>query len=621
MIVYLATKTEFIEDVFSNCIEDKILAEFKAKLHRSVGDSEVRSWRNSMNYMHHILVDEEIPKDAGVAIEFKIPQTSKRIDFILTGLAADRRSTAVIVELKQWERVEVTEKDAIVRTYVGGSSRETNHPSYQAWSYAALLEDYNEVVRSEPIRLKPCAYLHNCVTPLTINHPVYERHTEKAPAFLKTDARELRDFIREHVRFGDSGTAMYRIAGGKIRPSKNLADSLKSMLDGNREFILIDDQKLVFETALDLAKKSSDNHKNVLIVDGGPGSGKSVVAINLLVELTQRGQVAQYVTKNAAPRTVYESKLTGSMTKTRFSNLFKGSGSYTETAPNTFDALIVDEAHRLNEKSGMFQNLGENQIKELINSARFSVFFIDQDQRVTFKDIGTKEEIRKWAKESGANVEELALQSQFRCNGSDGYLAWVDDVLQIRKTANDTLEGVDYEFKVCDSPQELRELVLQKNEVNNKARVVAGYCWNWVSKSKPGIMDIVIPEHNFSAKWNLAADGSLWILKPEAVSEVGCIHTCQGLELDFIGVILGPDLVVEDGVLQAKPEKRAKTDASISGYKAMLKANPEKAKTKATEIIKNTYRTLMTRGQKGCFVYSVDPKTNQYLKARTGRYP
>ncbi len=622
MIVYLATKTKFIEDVFSNSIEELILDAFKKQLYRSVGESEVRAWKNSLSYMHRVLVDEEIPSDAGVAIEFNIPQTSKRIDFIVTGLDADQQRTAVIVELKQWEKAEATEKDAIVRTFIGGSNREVSHPSYQAWSYAALLEDFNEAISSEPILLKPCAYLHNCVTSSTINSPFYEEHILKAPAFLKTDAAKLRDFIREHVRFGDSGSTMYRITDGKIRPSKNLADSLKSLLSGNREFLMIDDQKLVFETALLLAQQSSSsNFKSVLIVDGGPGTGKSVVAINLLVELTQRGQVVQYVTKNAAPRAVYESKLTGTMTKSRFSNLFKGSGSYTETGPNTFDTLIVDEAHRLNEKSGMFQNLGENQIKELIGSARLSVFFIDEDQRVTFKDIGEKKEIRKWAAECGANVQELALQSQFRCNGSDGYLAWVDHVLQIRETANSTLEGVDYEFRVCESPQELRELVLQRNKFNNKARMVAGYCWDWVSKGKPGLMDIIIPEHNFSARWNLADDGSLWILKPESVSEVGCIHTCQGLELDYIGVILGPDLVMKNGVLQAKAEKRAKTDASIKGYKTMLREEPEKALKKAAEIIKNTYRTLMTRGQKGCFVYSVDPETNQYLKSKIRNHP
>jgi uncharacterized protein len=618
MIVYLATKTGFIDDVFSNCIDEKILDVFKSKLRRSVSKAEMRAWKNSMDYMHKVLVDSQIPDDAGVAIEFNIPQTSKRIDFILTGLDADRQRSAVIVELKQWERVEATEKDAIVRTFIGGSHIETSHPSYQAWSYAALLEDFNEAVRSEPILIKPCAYLHNCVTSSTINDPFYSEHTVKAPAFLKTDAQKLRDFIREHVRFGDSGETMYRIAGGKLRPSKSLADSLRSMLTGNREFLMIDDQKLVYETALHLAKHSSSKRKNVLIVDGGPGTGKSVVAINLLVELTQQGKVAQYVTKNAAPRAVYESKLTGSMSKTRISNLFTGSGSFTATAPNTFDTLIVDEAHRLNEKSGMFQNMGENQIKEVINAARFCIFFIDEDQRVTFKDIGEKGEIRKWAEEAGAGVQELSLESQFRCNGSDGYLAWVDNTLQIRETANPTLEGIDYEFKVCDSPQELREMILRRNRVNNKARMVAGYCWDWVSKGKSSQLDIVMPEHEFSARWNLASDGSLWILKPESVSEVGCIHTCQGLELDYVGVILGPDLVAMDGILQAIPERRAKKDASVSGYKKMLKSDPEKARKKAATIIKNTYRTLLTRGQKGCFVFSVDPETNKYLKDSIG---
>ena len=540
MIVYLAKKTEFIEDVFSNQIEDKILAAFKNRLRTSVGASEIQSWKNSMGYMHHILVDDAIPNDAGVAIEFNIPQTSKRIDFILTGTDGAHQKTAVIIELKQWTKAKATNKDAVVETFLGGCERETAHPSYQAWSYAALLEDFNETVRNEPILLKPCAYLHNCITSSTINSPFYREHTSKAPAFLKDDALKLKDFIKQHVKYGDSGDAMYRIRDGKISPSKSLADSLLSLLQGNKEFLMIDDQKLVYETALHLAQTSNKDRKNVLIVDGGPGTGKSVVAVNLLVELTAKEQLVQYVTKNAAPRDVYQSKLTGAFTKTRISNLFTGSGSYTETVANSFDSLIVDEAHRLNEKSGMFQNLGENQIKEIITCAKFSVFLIDENQRVTFKDIGEKAEIRKWAEACGANVHEMVLESQFRCNGSNGYLAWVDNVLDIRKTANPTLEGIDYEFSVCDSPNALRELILERNKINNRSRMVAGYCWDWVSQKAPGLMDIEIPAGNFRAKWNLQTDGNLWILKPESVTEIGCIHTCQGLELDYIGVILGP---------------------------------------------------------------------------------
>ncbi|MGZ5543219.1 MAG: DNA/RNA helicase domain-containing protein [Limisphaerales bacterium] len=613
MIVYLANKQEFVEDVFSNQIEDKILAAFKNRCGKSVGRSELGAWKNSMSYMHHILVDDAIPHDAGVAIEFTIPQSAKRIDFILTGMDSNQKRTAVIIELKQWTEAEVTEKDAIVRTFVGGCEREMTHPSYQAWSYAALLNDFNEAVRKEPIALQPCAYLHNCITRATIYDQHYQKHTDRAPAFLKDDALKLKNFIKQFVKRGDSGEAMYRIRDGRICPSKSLADCLVSMLQGNREFLMIDDQKLVYETALHLAQKSTNDNKNVLIVDGGPGTGKSVVAVNLLVELTAKEQVVQYVTKNAVPRAVYESKLTGSMTKTRISNLFTGSGSYTDTKKNTFDSLIVDEAHRLNEKSGMFQNLGENQIKEIIESARFSVFFIDENQRVTFKDIGRKQEIKRWAAACGAKVHEGKLESQFRCNGSDGYLAWVDDVLGIRSTANQTMEGVDYEFKVCNSANELRDLVIERNKLDNKSRMVAGYCWDWASQKSPAAMDIEIDDSSFKAQWNLRTDGSLWILKSSSVGEVGCIHTCQGLELDYVGVILGPDFMVRDGIVQTSAENRSRMDSSVRGFRKMLKANPDLARKTADEIIKNTYRTLMTRGRKGCFIYSTDPETNEYF--------
>ncbi len=574
-----------------------------------------------MMYIYKVLNDTGIPDDAGVSIEYRVPQTAKRIDFILTGKGEKKNDVAIIVELKQWTEAKSTTKDGVVSTYLAGRVQEVNHPSYQAWTYAALLEDFNETVREEEIILKPCAYLHNCISVDSINNDFYAVHISKAPTFLKHDAKRLQEFIKQYVRYGDTGNIMYRIDHGKIKPSKNLADSLASLLQGNQEFLMIDDQKIVYETALHLAKKSSETHKNVLIVEGGPGTGKSVVAVNLLVELTNREQVAQYVTKNAAPRTVYESKLAGTFTKTRINNLFKGSGSYTDCEANTFDTLIVDEAHRLSAKSGMFQNLGENQIKEIIQAAKFSVFFIDEDQRVTFKDIGEQEEIKRWAKQLGANVHELALQSQFRCNGSDGYLAWVDNGLQVRETANNTLEGIDYDFRVFDSPNKLRDAIFEKNRINNKARLVAGYCWDWVSKNGSGATqkDITLAVHDFAMRWNLASDGNLWILKPESVSEVGCIHTCQGLEIDYVGVIIGPDLVVRGGKIITDATKRARTDSSVKGYRGLFNTNPALAKAKADAIIKNTYRTLMTRGTKGCYLYCVDEETNAWFRQLMGK--
>lgn len=598
----------------SNDIGNIIYDAYRTATGRHTGKSEIDSWMNSLQYMDRVLSDHEIPPDSGVAIEYHLPQTSKRIDFILTGKDVQNRETAILIELKQWQHAILTEEDAIVITQFQGLDRPTPHPSYQAWSYKRLLEDFNQTVQEDHIQLYPCAYLHNYAPDNVINNAFYREYIEKAPVFLKSDAVKLQNFIKAHVKYGDKDQIMYRIDHGKIKPSKNLADHLASMLKGNSEFVMVDDQKVVFETAIRNVLRSAAGNKSVLIVEGGPGTGKSVVAVNLLVELTKRELVAQYVTRNSAPRLVYEAKLTGSFKKSHISNMFSGSGAFCEAEADIYDCLIIDEAHRLNEKSGMFSHLGENQIKEIIAASKCSVFFIDEDQKVTLKDIGDKEEIRTWAKKAKAKVTELKLESQFRCNGSDGYLAWLDNTLQIRDTANDTLNVNDYDFRIIESPAALHSLIREKNKEKNKARVVAGYCWDWISKKKPQLKDIVIGE--YKATWNLDTDGQAWIIKPDSVSEVGCIHTCQGLEVDYIGVIIGPDLIARNGQIITRPEERSGMDKSIHGWKSLMKQDPIVAKERLDAIIKNTYRTLMTRGQKGCYVYFVDDETRSYFASR-----
>ncbi len=613
MIVYSANKTQFLDDVLTNDIENIVLKNVKRKLNRGVGVAEIRSWASSLVYMDRIMQDNNIPDDCGIAIEYQIPQTGKRIDFIISGQNENNNDAVILIELKQWSEAKLTAKDSIVETYVGGRIGEHTHPSYQAWSYATLLQGFNEVVYTENISLHPCAYLHNYVEDGVIRNQFYAEYIKKAPVFLKSDALELRQFIRKHVKYGDKTNILYRIENGKIRPSKLLADSISKMIKGNEEFVMIDDQKVIFENTMALAKNANEQNKQVLIVQGGPGTGKSVVAINLLVALTKFGLLTQYVSKNAAPRAVYEARLTGSLRATEIRNLFRGSGGFIDAIPNEYDALIIDEAHRLNKYSGLFGNLGENQIKELINASKFSVFFIDEDQRVTLKDIGTKNEIELWAHKADATVTELELTSQFRCNGSDGYLAWLDNVLQIRDTVNEDIHDIDYEFRIVESPAELRDIINEKNKLSNRARMVAGYCWKWPSKTNGNLYDIEFPEYDFRMKWNLTEDGSKWIISPNSVNEIGCIHTCQGLEVDYIGVIVGNDLVARNGHVITDPSKRASSDTSVKGYKRLLKENPEDAKKMLDLIIKNTYRTLMTRGMKGCYVYFVDKETRDYF--------
>ena len=618
MIVYEATKAEFCDSVFSGSITDEIYDIYQQKIGKSP-KSQIMSWENSMQYMYRILEDKEIPDDCGVAIEFTIPTTSKRIDFILTGENRFRDDSVVIIELKQWsEAQKVDGKDGVVKTILGGGLRETTHPSYQVWSYASLIKNFNQTVEEEEIELHPCAYLHNYDfidgDPLT--DELYKPYYEEAPMYGKRDALKLRNFIKKYIKYGDNSDILYRIDNGKIRPSKRLQDTLYSMLQGNEEFVMIDEQKIAYEMAIEMARESYiDDKKRVLIVEGGPGTGKSVVAINLLVDIMQDEMNSCYVTKNTAPREVFYKKLKGGEFKVGWiKNIFKGSGTFIDSESNDYDAIIVDEAHRLTEKTGFFKK-GDNQIREIINAGKLIVFFIDKFQRVSIEDYGSISEIKRIASEFDAEIKQIKLASQFRCNGSDGYLSWVSDVLELEETANFDGFDFDYDFRVVDSASELRDLIFEKNKENNKSRLVAGYCWEWISDSKDNsdVHDIRIDD--FSMSWNLG-NSKTWAIDENSVNEVGCIHTSQGLEFDYVGVIIGEDMQFDGEHIVTDFNMRAGTDRSMFGIKKMYKEDSEKALKLADEIIKNTYRTLMTRGMKGCYIYCEDMELQTYFKER-----
>jgi DUF2075 family protein len=621
MIVYDGLKTDFLISCERDSIAIEIEENILTKLGRHTPAAEFRAWENSLNYMYKVLNDNEIPGDAGIAIEFNIPQTSKRVDFMISGYDRKEEPNVVIVELKQWESLsEVQGTDALVETFVGGGNHRVVHPSYQAWSYAQLIRDYNQEVQESNIILNPCACLHNYIR--HANDPLdadqYRDYLEEAPAYTKGQLEDLRAFIKNSVCKGDHENLLYRIDNGRIRPSKSLQNAIGSMLKGNREFIMIDEQKVAYEEILRLSLQcQKDMKKRTVIVKGGPGTGKTVIAVNLLAELTQRDQLVQYVSKNSAPRQVYLKKLKGQVKKSSVDNMFKGSGTYTESGCNVAHTLLCDEAHRLNAKSGMFHNMGENQIKEIIHAAFCSVFFIDESQRVTMDDIGSVEEIEKWARAEGSEITYLELESQFRCNGSDGYLAWLDEVLDIRRTANYDLEGIDYDIRICDTPEEVRDLVVERNRVANRARILAGYCWEWLKTEQNNTDYHDIKIGDFEMSWNLG-NGEPFAVSDTSVNEVGCIHTSQGLEFDYVGVIIGDDLRFENGHVITDFTKRARTDQSLKGIKSLFKENPEEAKKRADEIIKNTYRTLLTRGMKGCYIYCTDPGMSDYLKKRLG---
>ena len=619
MLVYQGIKSNFIEEVNLGMIANRIRDKYIELLHRRPAEPEYNSWKNSMQYMRGVLDDNEIPNNVGIAIEYNIPPTGCRIDFLISGYDKNDSHEAIIIELKQWSSLEkVGNVNGIykVNTYTGGAKRDENHPSYQAMTYANLIRDYNENVENKKINVRPCAFLHNYYR--EENDPLfdddYKEYIEQAPIFLATDVLKLREFIKKYIKIGDDKEVLYEIDSGKIRPSKMLQDTLINMLNNVREFDMIDSQNIVYNYAISNAIDTlSSNKKNVMIVKGGPGTGKSVLAIRLLVELTSRNMTCFYVTKNANPRNVYSSMLRGKFTKKYIDHLFQYSGKFVDSISNELDCIIVDETHRLTKKSQRGQmTIGENQVKEIINASKFTIFFLDEDQIVTTKDIGTKEEIVKYANQYNAGIYEYELDGQFRCNGSDGYIAWLNNKLEIKNTANFDIDGFDYEFKVVDTPNELRNIIEEKNRINNKSRIVAGFCWEWPSEERnnPSYNDIVIPEHNFGISWNLK-DGELFVLGKDTVKQAGCIHTVQGLEFDYVGVIIGDDLRYENGHIVTDASKRAKSDKSLQGLSNMSKEERQKIEDR---LIKNTYKVLMTRGMKGCYVYCTNKSLSDYLK-------
>ena len=615
MIVYENTVGQFSEDVVFNRIAD-IISDSLRKKHLSGGsDSEVNSWNNSLHFMKDVLDTPDLPKECSVAIEYNIPQTSKRVDFMIIGQDHNHEDHVVIVELKQWARVSKV-KDTFRHSVLSDlrSHEPVAHPSYQAYTYKSLLLNYGGNDRLKPESLNPCAYLHNMSEEFrpVLEDSLYSEWTEEAPVFLKSDVLKLRTFICRYITAKSSDNELlYKIDHGKIRPAKCLQDSIDSMLCGNKEFEMIDEQAVAYDYIMDAIKKAqTDLKKHVLIIRGGPGTGKSVLAINVLADtISKLGLNASYITKNSAPRNCYKVLLAKGDAKKMvdLKLAFRSPHSLPLTPINGIDVGIFDEAHRMQKKPYMYK--GEDMLRDAIAAARVSVFFVDEDQRVTVNDCYNADSIMQYAKEVDAVIETeepFELMSQFRCNGSDGYMAFIDDVLELRQTANKELDTTEYDFRVFDTADGMREALRLFNEINNKSRMCAGYCYDWNVKNKRGDWDIVI--ENFRAKWNLQ-DDEVFAINPNSFEQVGCIHTVQGMEFDYVGVIIGKDLIYRDGHVCTDKTAISKDDRTS-------KIKTCKDETVADRLIRNTYKVLLTRGQKGCFVYCEDKALGEYLRCR-----
>lgn len=660
MIVYQNSVDGFSSDISSYAIVDRIKeAYFKKTGKVRFNEKEEQSWANSLVHMHLIIQGSGIPGDCGVLVEFGLPSTSKRIDFIIAGRDEANRKNFVIVELKQWTEAESTSKEDVVITPYFGRAM-TTHPSYQASSYKSYLNDFNENVYNRDLTPYSCAFLHNYreKTPEPLKAPVYARSIEDSPLYFRDDHARLREFLAKHVGKGKGTEILYEIESGKIRPSKKLIDHLTGLLKGNPEFVLIDEQKVAYEVALEAGLNANPSRKKVILINGGPGTGKSVISMCLLGGFLQHHKNAFFVAPNASFRDTMVEKLTSGKDAKRAKLLFSGSAKYWDARKNAYDILVVDEAHRLkNGKAFMYK--GDNQVYDIIHAAKVSIFFVDDAQMIRPQDIGSSHEIRTQAAAFGAEVIELQLKAQFRCDGAEGFVNWINDVLHIEQTGN--FQGWDkesFEFIIAENPHALHNWIKEKSARGYHARMLAGYAWPWTSvkdgNSNGQVADVVIPNFDFAMPWNSRQVGTTWATDPSGVDQVGCVHTSQGLEFDYVGIIVGMDLQFRltpateklDSLGSHQTIARASsTDADMystaaderipynvvderrlasgtyysewnryydSSGKSGLKGNPDEM----NRLIRNIYRILFTRGMKGCAVYFCDPDIERYFRYR-----
>ncbi|MBK9982085.1 MAG: DUF2075 domain-containing protein [Saprospiraceae bacterium] len=562
--------------------------------------------------MGTVIRKSKIAEDCGVMIEFCLPSTSLRIDFIVSGRDSLGKKNFIIIELKQWKEAQSTsKKDLVLTKYYSGNP--STHPSYQASSYKMFLSDYNENVYNHTLTPFSCAYLHNYKQkqPEPLLDSVYEEVLKDSPIYFKDDYEKLELFIKHHVGYGNGKEILYEIESGNIKPSKKLIDHVVGLFRGNKEFHLLEEQKVAFEIALDIGKSATK--KTVLIIKGGPGTGKSVISMSLLGELLKGKKNVVFVAPNASFREVMLDKLTRGEDSMRAKLLISGSGKYYGAKSNVFDVIVADEAHRLKNGSA-FMYKGDNQIDDIINAARVSILFIDEDQLIRPEDIGSIEEITRIAKLHKAEVIEMELTTQFRCAGADGYVNWINDVLRIKDTANfDGWDKKEFEFKIVSDPVQLRSLIIQRSSEGHNARMLAGYAWNWSAEgdgnSDSQINDVVVPEFKFAMPWNSRKVGTTWAINQRGINQIGCVHTSQGLEFDYVGIIVGDDLKYDIEFDEYFTDWNAYKD--VKG-KSGMKSDPEKL----CRMVRNIYRILMTRGMKGCYVYFTDKATESYFKKK-----
>jgi DUF2075 family protein len=622
MLIYKDTTASFADLVRRNMLTNQMVETFNNRFGYAPGQSEINSWQNSLTRVRDIIEIASLD-DNIIALEYEVPYNQSRIDCLLFGKGEDQNENVVLIELKQWSSVTaLPDEGNFVETYTGGGERVVPHPAQQTKGYHNYVKNFvHEFETDNPLLLFSCSYCHNYtkVDGSGLFDPIYKKIVHDYPVYTKDDVALFADKIKKLLQNGDGFEIFNRFMRSKIKPSLKLLENVSKIVNNDVVFSLLNEQLVAKNLIWSKVRKADKaKKKSVIIVHGGPGTGKSVIAINILAEAAQRNKKVFYGCKSK-PFTEGLKKLVGGQGKLLFSNLYRFLPS--KMAENELDLLLIDEAHRIAKTSNFQYTRKEDktdipQVEQLIRCSKTSVFFIDDKQNVLSLEIGNSNLIRESATKYDCNISEVELLTQYRCMGSNDYLLWLESVLGYSDDKRILRKNDIFDFQIFDSPSQLYEtLAIKEAEKPNSARMVAGFCWPWsktLDDSGELIKDVKIDD--FAMPWEThdkikTPKGYVkwfeWAYRPEGFKQVGCIYTAQGFEFDYVGVIIGADLIYD-----------RENDNLSSNIEATRDPTLKRSKENFEEHMKNIYRTLLSRGMKGCYVYFVDKETEKFFRSR-----
>ncbi|TCN30089.1 hypothetical protein EV644_13411 [Kribbella orskensis] len=619
MTLFRHSAVGFAELTLDGTLAVRIAEQMRYLTGRRPAPAELRSWERSLPILAQDLIQAGLD-NVEVLIEHHLPLTSKRADVVLAGRHPKTGAASyVVIELKQWSRAAAWQDDRELVLIDGYPNSPRLHPVAQVRGYCDYLSDFTKILDGQADAVTGAAYLHNAIAESAVRDLFDYPQDQRGRLFIGARRTEFIDFLRERLDPKVPGSPYAdQLINSAVAPSKQLLAVAADEVQRREQFVLLAEQKLVHSMVLHKVERAwQADQKSIIIVTGGPGSGKSVIALSLFGELSRRGRSVLHATGSRSFTQTLR-KVAGAR-QPRVQRMFKYFNQFMDAEPNDLDVLILDEAHRIRETSvdrytpAQFRT-GRPQIEELVAAARIPVFLLDEHQVVKPGELGTVADIERYAASVGLPAPiHINLDGQFRCGGSEEYVQWVMNLRGLADGEPTPWAGdPSFAVEIADTPEAMEAILRAKAAEGYGARIAAGYCWPW---SDPRPDKTLVPDvqiGDWARPWNLKGDrkvgdappAALWATDSNGFDQVGCVYTAQGFEYDWSGVIIGPDLVWRDG--RFTTVRNANKDPAFKNRKTIDDQTFDR-------LVRNTYKVLLTRGMVGTILYSPDPETRGVL--------